>query len=147
LSDIPNIDRNGKKNGGVSGCQNHEANWIRKFKRAKSIERLEKEAPGSRRAADMKRWLAQEHAVEVAFPTVSKYLRECEALLTAQPRKRQLLKGEAPNAKPAEGGITSRALPRRKRRWGTQTAQAEDLLSCAEAFNLENEESNPVVQG
>ncbi|MEI8342634.1 MAG: IS630 family transposase [Verrucomicrobiota bacterium] len=34
-----------------------------------------------RRAADVKRWLAQEHGVEVALPTVYKYLGKCEARL------------------------------------------------------------------
>lgn len=34
-----------------------------------------------RRAADVKRWLSQEHGVEVALPTVYKYLGKCEARL------------------------------------------------------------------
>lgn len=48
-----------------------------------------------RRAADVKRWLSREHGVEVALPTVYKYLGKCEARLTAQSRKRRILKGEA----------------------------------------------------
>lgn len=34
-----------------------------------------------RRAADVRRWLAEEHGVEVALPTVYKYLGKCEARL------------------------------------------------------------------
>jgi transposase len=68
------------RSGGLKGLLHkaHEGGVESALKALIAAEMKEKLKEGKwRRAADVKRWLAQEHGVEVALPTVYKYLGKC----------------------------------------------------------------------
>ncbi len=72
------------RSGGIEGLlhKSHAGGVESALKAPVAAQMKEKLKEGKwRRAADVRSWLAQEHGVEVALPTVYKYLGKCEARL------------------------------------------------------------------